>query len=190
VARSWPTENAGALVAWRINLPSGGGARVELEHFGDALGATAQDVLARDPSDTARQPVLVKDIVLPHEPTSAPVRDGAAWLARLTPLLDEVAAYDALHACLGVPDEGDADGRETRDAGARDVRRAALAAARYPTDVRASPATRRGPPRADHAMHGSAGRRRRRRRATRVRDPGCRDRRCAVELARDLLIQA
>jgi hypothetical protein len=65
--------------------------------------STASDVLAGHLSDVTGQVVSIDDVVLPHEPLTAPVSNGPAWLARLTPVLDEVSRFDGVHACLGVP---------------------------------------------------------------------------------------
>ena len=58
---------------------------------------------ARDLSDSVGETVGVREVVLPSEPMSAAVGNGDAWLAQLAPMLDTVALYDGLFACVGVP---------------------------------------------------------------------------------------
>jgi len=135
----WPAAAAGDLVAWRLDTGPAGTSRVKVAHFGDALGPAATEMLGRALSDAAGEAVTVDDVVLPHEPLTAPVSQGPAWVARVVPLLDDVARFDALHACLGVP----AAAQARPDAGAADagtgdaVRDAVLAAAGRVPDGRA-----------------------------------------------------
>ena len=103
MARTWPTDAAGALVAWRFDVDSGGKAQVEVVHFGADLGPAARQILARDLSDSVGETVGVRDVVLPSAPMSAAVGNSDAWLAQLAPILDSVSRYDVLFACVGVP---------------------------------------------------------------------------------------
>ncbi len=127
--RVWPAQDAGALLDWRVEAGSGGAARVSVVHFGEALGGTATQLLAQDLSDAAGEAVSVEDLALSDSPLSAPPPGGAAWLARLTPLLDEVSRFDTLYACVGVLPATGVDGGLGSPAASSDVRTAVLAAA-------------------------------------------------------------
>lgn len=103
LTRSWPAQAAGALLDWRVETRPGGATRVSVVHVGEALGAAATQMLAQELSDAAGEVVAVDDLAFPDAAMSAAPSDGAAWLARLTPLLDEVSRFDVLYACVGVP---------------------------------------------------------------------------------------
>lgn len=128
LTRAWPAQAAGALLDWRVEAGSGGGTRVSVVHVGEALGAAATEVLAQVLSDAAGEAVTVNDLAYPDAVMSAAPSGGAAWLVRLTPLLDEVSRFDVLYACVGVPPAMGADAGPGATAAPGDVRSAVLAA--------------------------------------------------------------
>jgi uncharacterized hydrophobic protein (TIGR00271 family) len=127
LAQEWPSDAAGALVEWHLDVDSKGGADVDVVHLGAALGAPGEQMLARALSAVAGEAVTVRDVVLPSQPVSAAASEGEAWLARLSPVLDEVARYEGLYACIGVPPAqeavaGEADGGDGAPTGVDWVR--------------------------------------------------------------------
>lgn len=103
LARAWP-EEAGALLAWRLELPERAAPAVEVVHLGPALGvpgaAMLAEVLARD----ALAGLVVRDAALPVEPLVASPEEGVAWLVEALGALGWLERVEALHGCVQVPE--------------------------------------------------------------------------------------
>lgn len=111
VLASWPTEEAGPIAKWHLEVippgPDAGDARVAVVavvHLGPPLGATAETMLARSLDRVAGMPVHVRDVALSATPIDAPATDGGDWLIRATDELSRAAGVPGLSACVQVPD--------------------------------------------------------------------------------------
>jgi hypothetical protein len=103
LSQEWPAGVVGPLLDCHIEVGPAGAARVRLIHFGGALGAPAEQMLARNLSAAAGEDIGVVDVSLPVEPLSAASPLGEAWVGQVAPVLDEVGRYDGVYACIGVP---------------------------------------------------------------------------------------
>ena len=135
LASRWPAASAGALDAWRLDVTPGATC-ADVVHVGAPLDAAALQILAADLTDAAGERICVHDVALPAREIEGDTAHAALWLARVDPLLDAVARYDALYACILAPiDRVDAstDARATVDARGLDDA-LATAIARIPAD--------------------------------------------------------
>jgi uncharacterized hydrophobic protein (TIGR00271 family) len=119
LASRWPAASVGALDAWRLDVTPVATC-ADVVHVGAPLDAAALQLLAADLTDAAGEQICVHDVALPAREIEGDTAHAALWLARVGPLLDAVARYDALYACILAPiDRVDA---AARDAAATDAR--------------------------------------------------------------------
>lgn len=104
LARRWPTSDAGALLASKVDLGSPGLPTVELVHLGPPLGAAAEPLLASLLGEEVGFPLAVRDVALPTGEISAAPGQGAAWLLSLGQALRSARDH-RLQACVAVPPE-------------------------------------------------------------------------------------
>lgn len=102
LARGWPVE-AGALLRWRLELPEGAPAVVEVIHAGAALGEAGAALLGKELSRDLGATVSVRAVAVSPEPIAAAPEEGIAWFAKATRALEAVSAVEALSACVEVP---------------------------------------------------------------------------------------
>jgi hypothetical protein len=102
LSREWPRE-AGPLVTWRLALPAGAPAVVEIVHSGPSLGAAGAALFGGDLSRDLATRISIRDIVVSPEPVVAEPGAGLAWLAAARPSLDVLDAVEALHGCVEAP---------------------------------------------------------------------------------------
>jgi uncharacterized hydrophobic protein (TIGR00271 family) len=108
---AWPDDQAGPLLATRIDLADRDAAVIELVHLGPPLGPTAESVLARSLAGRLDTPVRVRDLPLPARPIAAAPDDGASWLAhadRAMATFHLVPASAGLSACVVIASAPDA----------------------------------------------------------------------------------
>jgi uncharacterized hydrophobic protein (TIGR00271 family) len=102
LAQAWPKE-AGALLRWRIELPEGAPAVVEVVHAGPALGEAGAALLGKELSRDLEAAVSVRAVAVPPEPIHAAPDAGLAWFPGALRALEAVSAVDALNGCVKVP---------------------------------------------------------------------------------------
>ncbi len=94
LAASWPGEEAGALLGFRIELPHRGGARLLVVHAGDPLGPAAERLLATAIGARIQEPLTITDVALRAQPLEAEPGQRDAFLRELGVLVAAARDHD------------------------------------------------------------------------------------------------
>jgi len=137
----WPTEAAGTLQRWRLDLTAPGKVELHVFHLGAPLGAAAERVLSVDlTSELGADEVRVIDHAFDPAPYSASHEHGEDWIVGVLTRIGRLAEAGTMRACIEVPTaEKEGEAEELR---ARLV--AALQAATLPLGGRAQVIERAG----------------------------------------------
>lgn len=102
LSRAWPAA-AGALLAYRVELPEDAPAIVEVVHLGAELGAPGAALLAQELSREAGVKLDVRDVPFPAEPLAADADAGLSWLPPVLALAGRLDAAPGLRLCVEAP---------------------------------------------------------------------------------------
>lgn len=100
--RIWPAE-AGSLLTYRVELPRGAPAVVDVVHLGPELGPAGAALLAQDLSHEVGEQIVVRDVAFSAEAVTAEPEAGLTWLGTTLSTIDRLDAAPGLRACLEVP---------------------------------------------------------------------------------------
>lgn len=109
LSRVWPAQVAGPLAGWSLDVPPLGAPLVTVYHFGPAIGAAGEALVAAALGPALEATPAVRDMRL----DSAAVRlagDRPAWLATLGARLDVGRAVDQAVLCVSGPPADTVDG--------------------------------------------------------------------------------
>lgn len=102
LARAWPTQVAGLLAGWSLDVPPRGPPRVTVYHFGPRLGAAGEALLAGALTQALEVAPSVRDVVLDSTPVPAG-GDPLGWLDALEPSLLLAPSLDRARGCISGP---------------------------------------------------------------------------------------
>lgn len=132
--RVWPTGAAGPLVGWSLEVPPSGVPGLTVYHFGPAVGAAAEALVASAVAPSLETTPRVRDIRLDSTAVVAG-SDPFTWLATMAPRLALSRTIDRASLCVSGP-LADTTG------GFADSVRAVIAAAAARAELVAGPAWR------------------------------------------------
>jgi uncharacterized hydrophobic protein (TIGR00271 family) len=98
----WPTSAAGQLVAASVVLSEEGPVRVEVVHFGEALGAAGESLLSASLSERLRVEARVVDKALRTNRYEASSDDEGKLIAELLDRADMLSSIDAGYLCVSM----------------------------------------------------------------------------------------
>ncbi len=102
LARAWPTDAAGPLAGWRLEVAARGEPIVAVRHFGPPLGAAGEALLGAALAIPLGTPPRIRDEPLDSLPIIAGT-DLAGWMNRVVPMLALAPWLDGATPCLTVP---------------------------------------------------------------------------------------
>jgi uncharacterized hydrophobic protein (TIGR00271 family) len=96
----WPTNAAGAIVAWTLALRDDGTAELHVDHFGAALGPPGLALLGKTLGERLTTPVVVEERALSAEPVTIDAAHlGATW-EPFQQRVDAARSLAQVHLCV------------------------------------------------------------------------------------------
>lgn len=105
LAAKWPEASAGKLAAWRFVVERGGAATVEVVHFGAALGASGEILLAGDLGARLHTRIAVRDVALTESRFAVAPDRWLEWLPTLHAEVDRALVARVGYVCVTTPVE-------------------------------------------------------------------------------------
>jgi uncharacterized hydrophobic protein (TIGR00271 family) len=102
IARVWPTQSAGELLAVSVAALEGVPIRLRVAHLGEALSADGLESLRRSVSSDVEHDIEIKDVAIPSAISRS--EDDLDFILHVATAIDAALEFPALNVCVTEPE--------------------------------------------------------------------------------------